>query len=371
MIPEIIYINLIILLTLYFVFNVSVVLGWFKISKSTNYEKAKLISFSILIPMRNEEDKIENLLKDIINQNYKTENFEIIVIDDHSTDQSFELVKNLNIDNLILIKNSGEGKKSAIEIGLQKAKNEYIVQTDSDCGMGKNWLLSINNYLNSHSVKLLIAPVVFNPKNKFFSALQELDFMALMMSTAGLTNLNHPIMANGANLIYPKAVINRNNILNSKTSSGDDVFLLHYIKKEYGAKSIHFIKSKEASVTTTPTSSLSEFLNQRIRWASKSKYYKDLDTIAVGSLVFLINITLLISFFAAFFSETNKHLFLVFFLSKFFADYLLLLPILSFYKRTALLIYIPILSFIYPFYISFVAIVSPFKSFVWKDRKYK
>ena len=360
-----------ILLTLYFVFNISIVLGWFKLSKPANSEQTKPISFSILVPMRNEEDKIVNVLKDIEKQNYNSGNFEIIVINDHSTDQSFEKVKNLNISNLILINTLGNGKKEAIETGLQKAKNEYIIQTDADCGMGKEWLSSINQYLNRHSVKLLIAPVVFKPESKFFSNLQELDFMALIMSTAGLAGLKHPVMANGANLIYPKSVINRKHILNSKTSSGDDVFLLHYIKKEYGSKSIHFIKSKEASVITASTSGLSEFLNQRIRWASKSKYYKDLDTIAVGSLVFLINITLLISFFAAFFSETNKHLFFVFFVSKFFADYLLLLPILSFYKRASLLIYIPILSFIYPFYISFVAIVSPFKSFVWKDRKYE
>jgi len=371
MIPTVIYISLIVLLTLYFVFNISVVLGWFKLVQTSKVENKESISFSILIPMRNEEKNILNIIKDINNQNYNKEDYEIIIIDDHSSDQSFKLVNNLKIENLTLIKVVGEGKKSAIETGLTKAKNKYIVQTDADCSVDKNWLSSIDKYLNTHSVKLLIAPVIFKAESSFFSRLQELDFFALIMSTAGLTKLKHPVMANGANLIYPKEILKNIDVLNPQTSSGDDIFLLHYIKKEYGTNTIHFLKSTDATVRTAVSSNLKIFLNQRIRWASKSKYYRDFDTIAIGSLVFLINIALLVSFFAAFFIDMYKELFLVFFVSKFFLDYLLLFPILSFYKRTSLIIYSPILSFIYPFYISFVAIVSPFKSFVWKDRKYK
>jgi len=185
--------------------------------------------------MRNEEQNILNLLKDIEKQNYDKNDFEIIVIDDHSTDESFDLVNNLEIKNLTLIRNLGEGKKSAIETGINLAKNEYIIQTDADCRMGENWLNSINQYLNQHTVKLLMAPVVFETKANLLSHLQELDFYALMMSTAGLAGIKHPIMANGANLIYPKSVLKDISVLNKRSASGDDVFLLHHIKKEYGS----------------------------------------------------------------------------------------------------------------------------------------
>ena len=192
-----------------------------------------------------------------------------------------------------------------------------------------------------------------------------------MMSTAGLAGLKHPTMANAANLIYPRSIITDTEILNPKTSSGDDVFLLHHVKKEYGSKEIHFLNSKEATVRTYAELKLSNIFRQRIRWASKSRYYKDLDTILIGLVIAVLNFALLILLIGSFFSTEIKNIFIVLFVAKMIPDYLILRPILSLYKRRNLLIYFPILSFVYPFYISFVGIISQFVSFEWKGRKYK
>lgn len=353
---------------LYILFNFSVIIGWFRLPKFTPKNDFKKLSFSILIPMRNESRDIESLLNDIISQKYPNEQFEIIVIDDHSEDDSLELVQSLNIPNLKILKSDGEGKKSALKTGLKIAKNKFIIQTDADCRMGQNWLTSINQYLNQHAVKLLMAPVVFETKTNLLAHLQELDFYALMMSTAGLTGIKHPIMANGANLIYPKELVQDSDIFNNKSVSGDDVFLLHHIKKEFGAESIHYLNSKEATVRTESNSNIKNFINQRVRWASKSRLYKDKDSIIVGTLIFSINLILVFLFFGSFFSNLLSEIFIIAFISKMVADYLLLMTILQFYKRVELLIYFPILSFLYLFYVSFVGIISQFASFNWKGR---
>jgi len=360
-----------IVILLYAFFNIGVIIGWLRLPL-TKIEKqnTKYLKFSILIPIRNEENHILDILRDIENQIYDKHSYEIIVIDDSSQDKSYQLVKQLYIKNLTLIKSRGEGKKEALKTGLDIAKNSFIIQTDADCKIGSNWLAGINQYLNKNSVKLLIAPVVFRSQNTFFSSLQELDFYGLMMNTAGLAGLNHPIMANGANLIYPKELVSDYNHRQVKSSSGDDIFLLHYIKKKFGNKDIHFLKSKEATIETAPNSSLKEFVYQRLRWASKSKYYNDLDTIGAGIIIFTTYFSLLILLYFSFWSEDLKHVFLYLFIFKLIIDTLTLLPILKFYKKWNLIIYFPILAFVYPFYVSFVGIISLFVSFKWKGRLY-
>ena len=78
--------------------------------------------------MRNESGNIELLLSDIFAQNYPKDQFDIIVIDDNSEDNSFELVQGLNVSNLRIARSDGKGKKLALNTGLQLAKNKFIIQ---------------------------------------------------------------------------------------------------------------------------------------------------------------------------------------------------------------------------------------------------
>ena len=372
MILSFVYFILWTLLSLYLAINVWVIWAWYK---QDNIDAPKLeseaIPLSILIAIRNEAQTIQALIKQIDAQNYPKTSFEIIVIDDHSDDDSIELIKALNIQNLRLIKNEGQGKKAAIQTGLKIARNPYIVQTDADCSMGNDWLISLSTVALQSKFKLAMAPVVFKSNTSLFSKLQELEFYAIMMSTAGLARQKHAVMANGANLIYPKNVAQDFDLLQQKTSSGDDIFLLHHIKKKYGRASVHFIKSKKATVYTHAAPNLKSFIAQRLRWASKSKYYKDSDTILFGLLMAFVNMALVFLFLGCFFRIIPLGIFVEFLFVKILADFILLRPILRFYQKEYLLIYFPILFLVYPFYVSFVAVLSPFKSFEWKGRTYR
>ena len=346
-------------------------MAWFRIPNCRcSSDKENLTTFSIIIPMRNESKTIVSLLQNLNNLSYPKSNYEIIVVDDASEDDSWDKVEVLEISNLTLVKSKFSGKKGALKTALEFAKNDYIIQTDADCQVDKQYLECINTYLSKTSPKLLLAPVIFKPQNSVFEALQELDFMALMMITAGTAKLNRPVMANGANLIYPKTIISDSDIFNAKVGSGDDMFLLSYVKKKYGAKSIQYLKSKLASIQTLPQTKLKDLFYQRVRWASKSKHYRDVDILTVGFVMFLVNILLFGFFIGSFFQAWIWDIFISVFLIKMLIDSILLFPILKFYNRRRLFIYLPILSFVYLFYISFVGVISPFINFEWKNRYY-
>ena len=106
---------------------------------------------SIIVPARNEEKNIVALLNAINQQTYPSHLFEVIIVDDHSTDNTANLVSSFNSTNIRLIylsdyinnESLNAYKKKAIEIGINESRGTLIVTTDADCTMNKNWLKTI------------------------------------------------------------------------------------------------------------------------------------------------------------------------------------------------------------------------------------
>ena len=103
--------------------------------------------FSILIPFRNEEINLPRLLKSIASLNYRSDRFEVILIDDDSTDTSVKVIglfKKEHPDlNIVLITkkgNSSSPKKEALGQGINLASHAWVITTDADCVVPKNWL---------------------------------------------------------------------------------------------------------------------------------------------------------------------------------------------------------------------------------------
>lgn len=108
-------------------------------------------------------------------------------------------------------------------------------------------------------------------------------------------------MCNGANLAYERNSFYRVNGFSGidTIASGDDMLLMHKIANQYPGQ-IHYLKAEDAIVTTSPMKTWREFLNQRIRWASKAKYYDDKRITAVLILVYLFNLSFLVLWVAGF-----------------------------------------------------------------------
>jgi hypothetical protein len=178
-------------------------------------------------------------------------------------------------------------------------------------------------------------------------------------------------MCNGANLAFTKNVyLNSISELSTNTPSGDDIFLMLEIKKQ-NRNQISFLKSVKAVAYTKAENNIKNFLIQRKRWTSKSKYYTDFDIIATALLVFLANAILLSLFFASFIKPVFLMPFVLLFLVKSFADIFLLNSFGSFFQKKYLLKYFIFTQAVYPLYIVFTAIFGMFGTVQWKQRIYK
>jgi len=157
---------------------------------------------------------------------------------------------------------------------------------------------------------------------------------------------------------------------NSEIASGDDIFLLEKMVKNYPNKTF-FLKSKDALVKTKSELSWKSFFNQQIRWASKSSTYKNKFSIFVGLIVLAINLIILIVGISLFIEPNNWKFFISIVLQKMFFDVLLIKKTASFLNSKKSLIYFPIMSFIYPIFILMIGSSSFFKKYEWKGRKFE
>jgi cellulose synthase/poly-beta-1,6-N-acetylglucosamine synthase-like glycosyltransferase len=367
---------------IYILLIVSFYLGWQKLQNVTVTEKesskyTKGINecfISVIVAARNETSTIKKLI-DSLHQQELPENFyEVIIINDHSEDSTCQLVEtciqNYKNFRLISLPDKKYGKKQAILLGIQVSRGKLIVTTDADCWMSSRWLSTILAFYRQYPSKMIIGPV-FMPANSFFDSLQSLEFLSLIASTAGAAGLGRPIMCNGANLIYEKDIFQAlQNPLNEKINSGDDVFLMLQIKKHF-PESIRFLKSMDAVVYTKPQTSLKGFIHQRVRWASKSKYYRDFDVILVSLVVFFTNLLLFSFLVLSFFQLKFFYYFLIFFMLKALPDFLFLRKTTHFYKKNNWIKSFIFLEIIYSFYILFVSLISLTCKYQWKDRAAK
>lgn len=256
------------------------------------------IKISVLIPVRNEAINLPLLIIDLENQNYPTDCFEVIFIDDCSTDETAEVVTNALLDNRIdiylLEARHPEGtisfKKSAIKQGINQAKYEYLLFTDGDCRVGPNWIKSMASCLEAGNA-FVSGPVMLEPGKSFFGVLQQVEFSTLIGSGAAFIKARIPALCNGANIAYPKSIFHEMGGFegNENIASGDDEFLLHKVITKYPSQ-VAFCKMADAVVTTKALPDVAKFFSQRRRWAGKWKAYSNFNSKAIAVGVFLFHL---------------------------------------------------------------------------------
>ncbi|NTW32999.1 MAG: glycosyltransferase [Bacteroidetes bacterium] len=353
-------------------------ISWFKIKTWKSKITEPHTKVTVIVPARNESENISACLKNICSQNYPADLFEIIIVNDSSTDNTAELVNDFIKTNsnykISFIEHSGNknsGKKQAITEAIKVAQGDLIITTDADCVMNTKWIASVVEYYETYKPAMIIGPVKFYNEKGFFQKIQSVEFLSLIASGAASVQIGAPIMCNGANLAYERKIFTDVSGYSSPKNyaSGDDVFLMHKIKK-FTDRKIAFIKCKDAFVETKAQNTFRDFVNQRKRWVSKSVGYTDFATIASAFIVLLLNLFLVISFILTLFFNEFQSIFVIIFVSKFIIDFPILLGALSFAGKIKNLYFFLPLQLIYPLYIIGIGIAGLFGKFEWKNRKY-
>ncbi|MBS1919715.1 MAG: glycosyltransferase [Bacteroidetes bacterium] len=329
---------------------------------------------SLIIPARNEEVAIPKLLQKLEQQTYPKDLFEIIVIDDHSTDKTYEIVQGFQDVKLIQLKddNINSYKKKAIETGIAASKNEWIVCTDADCLPPAEWLDTIVSFKEKNNSVFIAAPVMYSNNNSLLQIFQSIDFLVLQGITAVSVFKNSLTVCNGANLSYDRKAFDEVNGFSGIDSiaSGDDMLLMYKIwKKNPGA--VHYLKSKSAMVVTEPAKTWKSFFNQRNRWASKATDYDDKRLLPVLLLVYSFNLSFFVLIIAGFWNYYYWLYCAGLWILKTLVEIPFVSSVAAFFGKQSLVKYFFFLQPLHIFYTIISGFCGQFGKYEWKGRKVK
>jgi poly-beta-1,6-N-acetyl-D-glucosamine synthase len=233
---------------------------------------------SVVIAARDEYLNLYENLPSILEQDYP--NFEVIVVNNDSTDESAILLRNfqqqyphLNVITLERNLNFFKGKKFPLSLGIRTAKNDILIFTDADCKPSSpQWINHMQSgFLNDTGIVLGIgqyrrAPGLLNllvRYETFMVALQYLSF-----AIAGM-----PYMGVGRNLAYRKSLFLRQKgfISHYNIASGDDDL---FVNRAAGSTTVNIRVHPDAHTFSRPVNSFKRFYIQKRRHLTTAKYYK-------------------------------------------------------------------------------------------------
>lgn len=352
--------------------------GWYRKtteSRETKGAPGHSVPVSVVIAARNEASRIGQLLADLSVQDYGGPGYEVIVVDDHSTDGTAGVVNDFAASHpgfrLRLIENRdgvpAGGKKYALAAGIAAAPGDIILTTDADCRVGPAWVASMTGYFDNPGIGLVAGPVSYLKGKGLLARFQSLEYLGMMASGAGAARLGMPFLCSGANLAYRRSVFTESGGFSEgrRFVSGDDIFLMHAVKRLKGPKSVGFAMDPGAIVLTRPADGWQRFMAQRARWASKSTGYRDTVAVTTALSVFLISLGQVAAFLLAFMHPMMLLVFAGSVLYKSLIDLPLLLGVTALTGTRSLMNGYPLFQAIYPFYIVTAAAWSFFRKNKW------
>ncbi len=360
----------------YFLLVLWLISGW-QLALEKKREPASAIhkqhKISVIIPFRDEDSNLPRLIEGLNAQSYSFQDFEVVFVDDHSSDQSHSIALSFCHQHphctLLSLPLTQSGKKEALSYGIYQTNGEIIVTTDADCFHPTNWLMQINSIFQNEQVVMGVGAVKIESGNSFFSKLQSMEFVSLVGSGIATLSYGLPTMCNGANLSFRKSafIAVDGYVGNLDIPSGDDEFLMQKIDKKF-PKGISFIPEGDAVVSTHAHKNILAFIQQRMRWAGKWKFNESIlnKTLAVFIFAFQLSyLILLISWIVGWVPFKVGAMFLV---GKLLVEFLFLYQICLFLKVQWRWTSFIALQLIYPIYVLWIALFAQGKEYIWKGR---
>lgn len=343
-------------------------------------DKKRDLRVSVILPVCNEAVHILSCLEGLNRQDYPHHLMEIIVTDDFSEDHTVEIVQRYANEHpslhILLIKPDpclvgARGKKAAIARAIERAGGEVIIATDADTSRESRWVSLLVEKFLSGNYMMVIAPVAFKNERTLFERIQSLEFLGLMGTTLGSAALGYPVMCNGANVAYAKRAYGAVGGFsgNLKFSSGDDQFMMTNIGRMFGRKSIAPIMSVDSFVYTDPLSSMGAFINQRLRWVSKSRGYRDTVVIFVAIITYAVHLLLFWGLIIGIWHLDILLFSVVALLVKMVVDYPMVWIMARLLKKKRLLVLFFIAQIFQLVYVTVIGFSGQFIPYRWKGRR--
>ncbi|UCH09823.1 MAG: glycosyltransferase [Fidelibacterota bacterium] len=270
-------------LVVYVLILVWFLVGLFRADPARSDERPRV---SVLVAIRGGH-YLARLLEQLRAQDYPAEQLEFVIVDDGMFPSARALVeKAASADQRVKVVESADGddrlthKKRALDAGIQHSGGDILLFTDADCQVGPGWVSTMVSYFTP-TVDYVVGwsqiapgsgwslgdemPAIERPLHVF----EQLDFVMLMLAARGATLMGTPWASTGQNQAYRRQVYERAGGFEALAHrlQGDDSLFLQVARKRAKVR-VTFATSPESQVVTDPTTSLEQFIFQRIRWAS-------------------------------------------------------------------------------------------------------
>ncbi len=271
-----------------------------KLFRFTELKQSNL-TVSIVVAAKNEVDNIPKLISALLNQNYSKDNFEVIIVDDNSTDDTISIVeeKIKELDNFKILKAEEkifEGKRGALDIGIKVAKHQHILITDADCEPEKEWINSFaNNFEKGNDFLFGIAP--YKATNSITNLISRFENLRANIIVFAFAKLGNPYSATARSFGFSKEAFMKVGGYKNTTNtlSGDDDLLLREAIKN--RIKIGMVTNSDAFVFSKTKEIFSKYVNQKSRHTSTSIHYSIKNQLLLG-LWHLLNLISLFSILA-------------------------------------------------------------------------
>ncbi|MDT0558312.1 glycosyltransferase [Ichthyenterobacterium sp. W332] len=262
-------------------------------------EAPKNIPVSIIICCKNEADNLKQNLPYIIEQDYR--DFEIILIDDYSKDDTLEIMKsfkdkhqNIKVVEVKPIDAFWGNKKYALTLGIKAATHNFLLFTDADCTPNsKQWISKMTRYFSNEKSMVLGYGAYKKRKYSLLNKLIRYETLLAAIQYFSFAKIGMPYMGVGRNLAYRKELFfNASGFMNHMNirSGDDDLFVNQVATKTNVALSYE----TDSFTLTEGKTSLISWFNQKRRHVSTAKHYKTLHKFSL-SLFYITQLLLWVS----------------------------------------------------------------------------
>ena len=227
----------------------------------------------------------------------KYQDYEVLVIDDGSTDNTYTLLKDaeqkfVNLRSFKREKASGEqGKRAALRLGIEKAQGDFILFTDSDCHPSSPyWVRSMLGSVTSSEIDVVIGLSPYLQTSGLLNKIIQFETSHTALLMLGRAKMGKPYMALGRNMLIRKsALMEMDAFKEHALLSGDDDLTVNSIAR---ANNTVCCTDSLAMTFSFASRNWADYSRQKRRHFSAGKYYKPLDkfflaTLSLGQAVFL------------------------------------------------------------------------------------
>lgn len=176
------------------------------------------IRFSVVVPVYNNESDLERCLASLNALNYPRDQYEILVVDNNSTDATAAVAAAMDVT--CLSETQFQSSYAARNAGIKAAKGEFIAFTDSDCVVDSGWLKAIDEASGDEQVGCFAGEILSVPPNTTVERFSE--SIGLLRQKGPLSGWHFKPYAQTANAVYRKAVFDRIGLFDPATNSGGD-----------------------------------------------------------------------------------------------------------------------------------------------------